>query len=411
MQRVHDLVFLPRAWRDSGLTDTPIIVQTWIRRALWAAILGAFVLRAWIVWRSIGSEDARLWEGFARTIGENGLLATYRERGDFNHPPVMALFGWLALKAAQALDTRFSIVFKLPFLAADVLTAVVLWRIWRGKGEFRATLVVALFSWSLISILVSAYHGNTDSLCAALSLASAYALQSRRYGLSGLLLGAAINVKIVPVMLIPVFLSFARSRSHGVRMVQGLAVAALPFAALAIFAWSHLFSNILGYTSSPFQWGVTYFMQKSAATLPHVSMWLAEAYVPSGRYILFGSMVCIGLLQYWRQRLNPFQAGALALCLFMVMIPGFGIQYLVWPLPLLFAAHPAWASKYATVGGVFAFVVYYLFWTGTTPWFSHFRMSFPPPAPLLGLLTWAMLTGYVASGLRPLLFGGARWRR
>ena len=397
-----DLVLFSRAWRDPAPSSTSVAVQSWMRRVLWALIVAAFVVRVWIIVASIGSEDARLWEGFATHISERGLIATYENRGDFNHPPAMAMFGWLSLEIAQALQTRFSLVFKVPFLVADAATAWLLWKIWLDKGESRATAVVALFSTSLVSILVAAYHCNTDTLCATFCLASAFAVHKKRWGWAGLLLGAAINVKLVPVMLIPVLTAFLPSRGALLRLGAGLAAWAIPFAILALLAPSELLNNVLSYGSNPFQWGVIYFMQQSQATLPRVSGWIAQYYVENGRYILLASMVCLGVLQRWRRTLNAFEAGALSLAVFMVLIPGFGIQYLVWPVPLMFAAHPGWATRYSVTAGVFAFLVYYLFWTQTSPWFSHFAMRLPPPTPLLGLLAWALLCGYTAIGFRKL---------
>lgn len=373
-----------------------------MRLALGLAVLAGAV-RVTVSALSVGSEDARLWFGFAKHISQTGLLQVYQDRGDFNHPPLMAIHGWLSYELSQLLDVRFAVVFKTPVIASDALVAWLLWKIWRRHGPGTAVWVVAAFAFNLISIAVGAYHCNTDCLLGNLCLASAYAFTRQRWRWAGLLLGAAINVKIVPLMLVPVFAITLPSRRALLEYGLALAAWALPFAPLALFAWPVLKNNVLGYSSMPFQWGPVLFMLESRRTLPAISSWLHDSYMPSARFLILGVMFLIGLLQRWRRTLDPFELGALGFSTLLVLIPGFGIQYLAWPVALMFAASPRWAAGYALVGGTFATLVYYLFWTGTSPWFSHFTLSFPAPTPLIGLLAWAILAGYAAHGFRKLL--------
>ena len=63
-----------------------------------------------------------------------------------------------------------------------------------------------------VRILVSGYHGNTDAVYAMLSLLAVYLLQDRnRPLLAGLALGLAINIKLIPVLLIPPLVLAAQS--------------------------------------------------------------------------------------------------------------------------------------------------------------------------------------------------------
>ena len=79
----------------------------------------AFIARALISYLSIGSNDAILWEGYARQIDEIGILATYRAERWFNHPPVIAYAQWVAFSIADALGLRFSLLAKLPPIDED----------------------------------------------------------------------------------------------------------------------------------------------------------------------------------------------------------------------------------------------------------------------------------------------------
>jgi hypothetical protein len=367
----------------------------------------ALAVRALITTHSIGSNDARTWNGFASYIAQHGLFQTYRDLSDFNHPPLMGWFSWAALRVSALLHVRFISVFKTPIILADLASAWLLWLIWRDRGERAAAMVAVLFSFNLISLLLSSYHGNTDCICATLCLASAYALSREKWGWAGLALGAAINVKIVPLMLLPVFALMLPSRRALLRFGLALGACALTFVLVAVKVWPTLYQNVFAYNSMPFQWGIPLLIDSTEGTLPRLAGWLREQYVPSARFVILGMMVLIGVLQHWRRRLNAFEAGALAFSVFLVLAPGFGVQYLAWVVPLLFAANLRAALKLSAYGGLFVFLIYYLFWTGTRPWYSAFSGPYPSPSPFFGVFAWATLIGYCVAGFRKLLARGA----
>jgi hypothetical protein len=373
------------------------------RYLLVASLALALAARCLIVSQSTGSNDARTWEEFANHIAQHGLLATYHDIKDFNHPPLMGWFSWLALQLSRLTHARFISVFKTPVVLVDVASAWLLWLVWRERGERKAARVAVLFSFNLISLLVSAYHGNTDCVFATLCLASAYAFSREQWAWAGLALGAAINVKIAPLMLLPVFGLMLPSRRALLRFGLGLAPCALPFLVVVARIGPVFYRNVLAYNSMPYEWGVPLLIESTQGTLPRLATWLSVHYVPNARFVILGAMLLIGLLQRWRRQLNAFEAGALALSVFLVLLPGFGIQYLAWVVPLLFAANPRVGLQFSAYGGVFALLIYYLLWTGTRPWFSEFGDFFPSPSPLVGVFAWATLLGYCLTGFRKLL--------
>ena len=67
-------------------------------------------------------------------------------------------------------------------------------------GELQAWRAAAVFSTSLVSIVVTGHHGNTDSACAVLTLAAvALIADGRRPFVAGLAFAAALNVKLIPL--------------------------------------------------------------------------------------------------------------------------------------------------------------------------------------------------------------------
>ena len=108
------------------------------------------------------------------------------------------------------------------------------------------------------------------------------------------------------------------------------------------------------------------------------------------------------VLARWRGRDSregegPFDAytiAAVTLSIFLFFTPGFGVQYTVIVLPLLFAVWPGMANAYGLVAGLFLTVIYWAHWPGHHwPPNSQFAGMFPRPARIYGLVAWGLL-GY-----------------
>src|SRR5438067_1706322 len=166
------------------------------RAAIGFIVLG-LIARVILACFSWGTADANTWHEFGRRISAGGLLPLYHTDPTFNHPPLAGYFAGMAYYLANVSGISFSLIFKLPSIAADTITCLLLWRIDRRAGPW----IAAAFAWNLDSILVTGHHCNTDSIYATLCLASDYLVEGRgAHFLSGLALGAAINVKLIPVV-------------------------------------------------------------------------------------------------------------------------------------------------------------------------------------------------------------------
>ncbi len=264
--------------------------------------------------------------------------------------------------AAETGAVWFSFVFRLPPILADGLTAWILWRFWRPRGgPTVAAGVVAAWSWSLCAILVSGYHCNTDPIYAMLCLACVYLIAERRaFGWGGLALAAAINVKITPVLLIPPLLLTCRTRGDAVRFLAGLGVGVAPFVPLVLALGPRFYQNVLAYNSVLDKWGVNFVM--IGLMLPPGDLLRVPAdwerhpinvYYHNARYLIFGLIGAWALLARFRPRWDAYEVAAVTFVLFLVLTAGFGVQYTVIPLPLLFAVRPRLAAAYGTVAGLF----------------------------------------------------------
>jgi hypothetical protein len=374
------------------------------RRLLLALIVLSFIARFAISACSIGTSDIPSFNRFAWSIDRDGLLATYRTDVEFNHPPIPPYWAWLAMRITRPLLAHnpnlvmlaFAFVFRMPVILADAGSAWLLWKIWKTRAsEINALKTVAFYAWCPAAILVSAYHGNTDPIYAFFCLLCVYLIEDRDAPfLGGLALAAAINIKLVPVLLIlPLALSLRRW-SDLLKFIGGLAPGVLPFVPPLLFATSSFAHNALAYRSRMELWGIGFFLLASApdGTTPQAVI----AFRDAGRYLLL-ALVCGWSIaaRIWR-RWNRYDIAAVTFALFLVFAPGFGVQYLVILLPLMFAARPRIATIYGLFAGMFLLATYFVFWDGEFPLSSLVNLkTFPTPLGAAGLPAWVMLVCYV----------------
>jgi hypothetical protein len=343
----------------------------------------------------------------------------------------------------------FSAVFKIPVLLAECATIWLLYRLWKEReGARRGLAVAAMYAWCLDAILVSGYHCNTDPIYAFLCLLSVYLAQDKRLHFwAGVALAAAINVKLTPVLLVPPLLLVYRDWRQAARFLAGLAVGVIPFIPVFYFAGHSFYENGIAYKSNLDRWGIPYLLMlhgsgadvyynrgrqlvlvliglwavtarlwgpstvlgecdlsKNSATPPLAASQIGEVAVPA-----FSSdrdnrsatpEAAVSRDGEKSQALSPakpdrYEVAAVTLAIFLFFASGFGVQYTVMVLPLMFAARPRMANLYGLLAGLFLLVVYWGHWTGRWPPDSQFHGYFPWPSPLWGLAAWGALGAYL----------------
>src|SRR4051812_47224529 len=105
--------------------------------AIVALLVLGFVMRVGLATASWGSNDAIYFYAFGNEINAVGLLHTYVQNPDYNHPPIPGLWAAAARRATEWLGSgtlavsAFCVLFKLPVILADVATAWLLYKRWR----------------------------------------------------------------------------------------------------------------------------------------------------------------------------------------------------------------------------------------------------------------------------------------
>jgi Glycosyltransferase family 87 len=370
------------------------------RRLLIAATVGGFLVRLALVAVSLGSNDIFTWELFGRWIARRGLLDLYAQNPTFNHPPLPGYYSAAAIGLADGLHVPFAIVFKLPIVCCDAFAAYLLFKLWsRRRDELIGWKGAAMYAWGLTPILVSSYHGNTDSVAAAAWLLSVYLATERRADFAaGLALAAAINVKLIPILGIPAAFAHYRSSKRATRFLDGLALGLLPFVPVVISVGPAFYRNAIAYNSSLDLWGlpgIGLLLSKSPGLLGQLGRALATLCLSLGKPFIVFAVLASAAWSRWKSSIDPYALAALAPALFLALTPGFGIQYTQYLCPLLYAASLGDGVLWATSSGLFIGLVYLEFWTGTFPWRSVHATSFPMPSPIVGLVAWVVLVGII----------------
>ena len=362
-----------------------------LSRGTWLA-LGAvgILLRLGLWWFTIGTNDANSFQAFGRNVSVNGVARAYELDPNMNHPPLVALF---LAQASRWTGDDLQALARLVKILGLLGEAISLWALWRFAGP------AAFGAYSLLpaAILVSGFHCNTDCLYAALVLLCALAFDRQRYFLAGMLLAAACDVKFLPVVLAPLLIAGAPSRRALAAICGGLALGLTPYLPPALTAASAMYHNIAGYNSTADHWGVLLLLDRIPRThglraaQDAISLW----YHNHGRYIMLASIVALAWLARVRVRLSMTEQFALGGALFLVLAPGFGVQYVVLIAPLLCMVDLREGLLWGWMSGVFIGWVYIMFIDQWWPAYASFSSWLRFPAWVIGLAAWAVLVRFV----------------
>jgi hypothetical protein len=372
------------------------------------AAVGAFALKLAIAATTHGSTDVLLFEADVAKMERDGMVGLYRDgiatewcgRSDtrpcppFNHPPFMAgvLRAWSALEAGSGVPLRFWLRFSAA--VADVGSLLVLGSLLRRRlSENRTRVALLWFAVSPIAILVSGFHGNTDPIFLFFVLLAIELVEGsdRPAWLAGALLGMAMNIKIVPVLLIPVValsLSGARRRiEFAIGTLAAFAIGSLP---MVLQAPSLLLSQVFGYRSQSGSWGLSLLalvLQQSSGL-----SWMAHVYLRHGTIAALSLLLTFSCWPAPRRDTLFVHAG-LVMFLFVSVIPGFGVQYLVWLVPWVVGLGSGPTVAYFSSASALL-IGYYSTAAGGFPWYlanSLARPAWTLPVVLLGLVCWIVV--------------------
>jgi uncharacterized membrane protein len=270
---------------------------------------------------------------------------------------------------------------------------------------------LALFACSPVSIMVSGFHGNIDPIMVMFLFFAAVAVLKDQPVLCGVMFAAACNIKIVPIMVAPVFIFYWIGRG---RRPAAIFMAVSGGLMLAGAAWGLIncpaafVRNVFGYGSYWGGWGVTYWLRKTGmkdfGLMSYTDLTVAQYRVITALKVIMMAGV---LTLAWRRRklggLEFFTTLGAAFTWIFIFMPGLGPQYMVWFSPFILLLSPGWWTALAVGSSVYMARFYHSTSHYRFPW----GVSMPqgPEEPFWG--PWTNLVWFTFIAL--LCCRGASW--
>jgi uncharacterized membrane protein len=380
---------LPFATRTHVKAETTPAERSRVRQQnvlIIGAALVAFLLKLAIAYNTFGTNDVAAFYMFAGSLREHGLEWTYRNGviffsnfPVFNHPPVTAFYleqiGALAKNPLlQNYGVTFPFLLRLPGIIADLISVFVLMRIREAFPNRQIpTWAMLLFALSPVTIMVSGFHGNTDPVMTMLLLVSAYMGLRERPALSGIFLALGCQIKIIPLLLLPIPFLFWLKREQATRFL-------VPFMLLNVAFWIQpltkfpllFFRNVFSYNSYWGGWGISYWLK-----LTHWSQFNGSFFnLPIAATLVawtlkIGIVFAVILIAWRRRRLSEealLDSFAYGWIVFFVFAPSSCPQYMVWLAPFILLLSPKFYG-WLTLATTLALFFLYNDLTGGLPWY------------------------------------------
>ncbi len=353
------------------LRDKNQFVRFFLRPGAWfcfALALGA-VIRFYLVVFTEGTTDVAIWEQHAAGVRSLGLIGYYHANGYMNHPPFIGWVEGFLLGVAQATGIPFKILLRAPFALFDAGTMLVLLRLLSDKPwRFAAA---AAYWLNPVSIIFSAYHGNTDSAVAFFVLLCVYLLSKGNVMGGGIALGASFWIKLPGTMAAPALFFFVQGWRKRLAFVLATGImAALTYLPAVCQDARIVHANVFGYRGQILQtvngtpiWGPRVLL---SSLLPSPDTWPAGCVSLAGffiRHSWFIALALLLLLVWLRRNRRSASETCATIAAGYAILYGFtdnwSFQYLAWSVPFWFFLRP-WFFIPATIlaGGY----IYSLYW-------------------------------------------------
>jgi len=315
---------------------------------LMAALILSAILCLALASMTYGTNDIAFFQSYVAKAAHDGTAALYRSGASLvayhpdyvepmAHPPAMLTL-WTGIQYVENLSgIPFRFWFRLLTTIAFLASAVFVWKLATSKAAIYYALCPA-------AIMIAGFHGNSDPLIVALLLASVYAAERKgRAALSGVLYGMALSIKVWPLFLVLAFglgLKTWRDRLYfGAAALASVTTLAFPH--ILAGPWL-IISTVLGYRSRILcDWGL--------------SRW--PLYVRIGVPVAF-TAIAIAVVYLRRRHSSLSCMAASSIIIFLILTPGFGVQYLAWILPFCFLFGGRVTSAVYAASSAFVAVIY-----------------------------------------------------
>jgi Glycosyltransferase family 87 len=364
----------------------------------------AAIIKILIALTTLGTNDVVAFYEFAKAIEAHGLIWTYEHSILFNHPPLTGylLRGliWLAHQSSlEQLGITFPFLLRLPGIAADFGVVLALLSLIREHPQLRPpTWALLLFAASPVSIMIAGFHGNTDPILVLFLVLASLGAVRRHPTFCGVFLALSCQVKIVPLLLLPIFFFYWTQRRGVLRFLVSFAATSLLFCLQPLVASPvSLARNVLGYGSFWGIWGLTYCLRMTGlhdfskvsflglSPIQHLIMTILKVAI----------VLAIFALAWRRRKLSPpalLASIGYAWLIFFVFSPAIAAQYLVWLAPFVLLLSSTFYVALVAGSSIFLCALYTLS-SGGFPWyFAHATNKLNLISAHWAVVPWLTLT-------------------
>jgi hypothetical protein len=261
------------------------------------------------------------------------------------------------------------VLFRGVVSLADTGCFLLAWSSWSTSKRYaeaapwRRTAVLVAAALCPAGIMMAGFHCNTDPMMVLFLLAAVWALDRRHSPfLCGCFTGMAINIKIVPLLLLPALAFYLKDWKSRFICFGATAAMVLVFWWPTLVADPHAIAyNVLGYSSTFGCWGFPAIWQR--LQLPG-----AVEFYRYGKFIVAAILTVLAYAMSRTERPSDlFHRWGFSMAAFLFLAPGFGIQYLYWVGPWVIVLGLSTTLTLYLAQGAFMFVVY-TYWCSGIPW-------------------------------------------
>jgi hypothetical protein len=378
--------------------------QAWPGLCVVIAAAIALVLKVVIAFNTFGSNDVVEFYRFAAELKHDGLKQIYLQQPSFNHPPLVAHYLTAIYDVghrpfAQENGISFPFLLRLPGIVADFVVVCALLALRKREPRLRIpTWALCLLAVSPVSLMVSGFHGNTDPIMVMFLVLAACQCVRNQPIWCGILLALSCQIKIVPLLCLPVFLFFWLQRRSLLSFV-------LPLILTTLVAWSEpllhyplaFAKNVFGYGSFWGLWGMTYWLRQTGwSELSRASFYGLSPAQNLIAALLKLTIITAVVILAWRRRKMArgralFASLAYTWVIFFILSPGVSAQYLVWAAPFILVLSPRFYALFTVGSSLFLFFFYNTICRGL-PWYGgmsngDFKIDWTP----WSIWPWAIL--------------------
>jgi hypothetical protein len=341
------------------------------KSAFWTAMFLGAALRIYCFTFTNGTGDMDDWEDHAQQVRDRGLIGYYHANSFANHPPFISKVSAWILGIATATGIPFRILFRAPFALLDAGNAFLLFSL---LPENRWRLLATACYWlSPAAILISSYHGNTDTAVAFFLLLTVWLATKQQILSSGAAFGASFWVKLPGVLALPaLLLLFRRWRLRAFFLLAAVVTALVTYIPPVIQDYKIVVANVFGYRGLILQtaagvplWGPSVLL---FSTVAPIHAW-PETYLRPTLFVLERSWsiaIAAMLLLSWlrRNRASPPEVCATVGMAYAVLF-GFSdywaFQYFAWALPFWFFLRPWFSIPAVSLTSLYLYALHWTF--------------------------------------------------